>query len=136
MRSKLFWNFGFNYYIYDMKRIKDLSEISYWVLKKLYSLRFPDDQTVPFEEYVGRYRFISVKERDMEDDTAYAAEDEIWRKKCWKEGNHIETLTIPNAVIYNGVVIKNRYGYESSTEFLDKERMNIINKANEENATS
>ena len=48
----------------------------------------------------------------MDDETAYATGDEIWRKECWKEGNYIEVFIIPNAVIYNGVVIKNRYGYE------------------------
>ena len=120
-----------------MKKIKNLSEIPYGVLKKLYSLRLRTDRAVPFEEYVGRYRFISVKERGMEDETAYAAVDETWRKECWKkEGNRVTALTVPDAVVYNGVVIKNRYGYESSAEFLDKERMNNINKTNEENATS
>ena len=48
----------------------------------------------------------------LTDETAYATGDEIWRKECWKEGNYIEAFIIPNAVIYNGVVIKNRYGYE------------------------
>lgn len=119
-----------------MRNIKNLSEIPYGVLKKLYSLRLRTDRAVPFEEYVGRYRFISVKERGMEDETAYAAGDETWRKEYWKEGNRITAITVPDAVVYNGVVIKNRYGYESSAEFLDKERMNNINKTNEENATS
>lgn len=119
-----------------MRNIKDLSEIPYGVLKKLYSLRLRTDRAVPFEEYVGRYRFISVKERTVGDETAYAAVDETWRKECWKEGNRITALTVPDAVVYNGVVIKNRYGYESSAEFLNKERMDNINKTNEENATS
>ena len=115
-----------------MRNIKDLSEIPYGVLKKLYSLRLRTDRSVPFEEYVGRYRFVSVKERDMGDETAYAAGDETWRKEQWKEGNFITAFAVPDAVIYNGVVIKNRYGYE----FLSKEKKNIINKTNEENATS
>ena len=119
-----------------MRKIKNLSEIPYGVLKKLYSLRLRTDRAVPFEEYVVRYRFISVKERGMEDETAYAAEDETWRKEYWKEGNRITALTVPDAVVYNGVVVKNRYGYECSAEFLSKERKNIINKTNEENATS
>lgn len=119
-----------------MKKIKNLSEIPYGVLKKLYSLRLRTDRAVPFEEYVGRYRFISVKERGMEDETAYAAGDETWRKEYWKEGNRITAITVPDAVVYNGVVIKNRYGYESSAEFLGKERVDIISKTNEENATS
>ena len=119
-----------------MRNIKDLSETPIGVLKKLYSLRLRADRAVPFEEYVGLYRFISVKERTMEDETAYAAEDETWRKECWKEGKLNAVLTVPDAVVYNGVVIKNRYGYESSAEFLGKERMGIINKTNEENATS
>ena len=119
-----------------MKKIKNLSEIPYGVLKKLYSLRLRADRAVPFEEYVGRYRFISVKERGMEDETAYAAGDETWRKERWKEGNFNAAFTVPDAVVYNGVVIKNRYGYESSAEFLGEEKMDIINKTNEENATS
>lgn len=119
-----------------MKKIKDLSEVPYGVLKKLYSLRLRTDRAVPFEEYVGLYRFISVKERTMEDETAYAAGDETWRKERWKEGNCNAAFTVPDAVVYNGVVIKNRYGYESSAEFLGKERVDIISKTNEENATS
>lgn len=122
----------FDHYICSMRNIKNLSEIPNGVLKKLYSLRVRTDRAVPFEEYVGRYRFISVKERSMEDETAYAAEDETWRKEYWKEGNRITALTVPDAVVYNGVVVKNRYGYE----FLSKEKMDIIIKTNEENATS
>lgn len=119
-----------------MRNIKDLSETPNGVLKKLYSLRLRTDRAVPFEEYVGRYCFISVKERGMEDETAYAAEDETWRKEAWKKGSRITALAVPDAVVYNGVVVKNRYGYESSAEFLSKEKMDIINKTNEENATS
>ena len=106
-----------------MRNIKDLSETPIGVLKKLYSLRLRTDRAVPFEEYVDRYRFISVKERTMGDETAYAAGDETWRKERWKEGNCAAALTVPDAVVYNGVVIKNRYGYESSAEFLSKEKM-------------
>lgn len=95
-----------------MRKIKDLSEIPYGVLEKLYSLRLLTDRDMPFEEYVGLYRFISVKERTMDDETAYAAEDETWRKEYWKEGNRITALTVPDAVVYNGIVVKNRYGYE------------------------
>ena len=119
-----------------MRNIKDLSETPIGVLKKLYSLRLRTDRAVPLEAYVDRYRFISVKERTMGDETAYAAGDETWRKERWKEGNCFAALALPDAVVYNGVVIKNRYGYESSAEFLDKERMNNISKTNEENATS
>lgn len=95
-----------------MRKIKDLSEIPHEVLEKLYSLRLLTDRDMPFEEYVGLYRFIFVKERTMDDETAYVAEDETWRKECWKEGNRITALTVPDAVVYNGVVVKNRYGYE------------------------
>ena len=95
-----------------MRKIKDLSEIPHGVLKKLYSLRLLTDRDMPFEEYVGLYRFISVKERTMDDKTAYVAEDETWRKEYWKKGNRITALTVPDAVVYNGVVVKNRYGYE------------------------
>lgn len=119
-----------------MRKIKDLSEIPYGILKKLYALRLRTDWTVPFEKYVDRYRFISVKEEATGDETAYAAEDETWRKVRWEEGYHITALTVPDAVIYNGFVIKNRYGYQSPAEFLDKERMDPINKTNEENAAS
>ena len=56
-----------------MRNIKDLSETPIGILKKLYSLRLRTDRAVPFEEYVDRYRFISVKERTMGDETAYAA---------------------------------------------------------------
>ena len=102
-----------------MRNIKDLSETPIGVLKKLYSLRLRTDRAVPFEEYVDRYRFISVKERTMGDETG----DETWRKERWKEGNCFAALALPDAVVYNGVVIKNRYGYESSAEFLSKEKM-------------
>ena len=119
-----------------MRKIKNLSEIPYGVLKKLYSLRLRTDRAVPFEGYVGRYRFISVKERGMEYETAYAAGDETWRKERWKEGNCNAAFTVPDAGVYNGVVIKSRYGYESSAEFLSKERVDIISKTNEETATS
>ena len=97
-----------------MRNIKDLSETPIGVLKKLYSLRLRTDRAVPFEEYVDRYRFISVKERTMGDETAYAAGDETWRKELWKEGNCFAALTVPDAVVYNGVVIKKRYGYEEN----------------------
>ena len=95
-----------------MKKFKDLSETPYGVLKKLYSLRLKTDQTVAFEEYVERYRFISVKKNAMEDETAYTASDDTWRKEQWKEGICIKGFTISDAIIYNGAVIKNRYGCE------------------------
>jgi len=117
-----------------MRKIKDLSEIPYGILKKLYALRLRRDWTVPFEKYVDNYRFISVKEETTGDETAYAAGDETWRKWRWLEGYHITALTIPDAVIYNGFVIKNRYGYQSPAEFLEKERMDIIGKTSQENA--
>lgn len=117
-----------------MRKIKDLSEVPYGILKKLYALRFRSEWTVPFEKYVDRYRFISVHEETTGDETAYAAGDETWRKMRWEEGYRITALTVPDAVIYNGFVIKNRYGHQSPAEFLGKERMDIVNKTNDENA--
>lgn len=113
-----------------MRKIKDLSETPYLVLKKLYALRLRTDWAVPFEKYVDRFRFISVHEETTGDETAYAAGDETWRKVKWEEGFRITALTVPDAVIYNGFVIKNRYGYQSPAEFLEKERMDIIGKTN------
>lgn len=119
-----------------MRQIKDLSEIPYGILKKLYALRLRTDWTVPFEKYVDRFRFISVHDGATGDETAYAAEDETWRKERWEEGFRITALTVPDAVICDGFVIKNRYGYQSPAESLYKEGMDSTNKTNEGDGAS
>lgn len=49
----------------------------------------------------------------MDRDAAYTSGGETWREIRWKEGG-INELTVPDAIIMNGVVIKNRYGYNGA----------------------
>ena len=77
-------------------------------LQKLYSLRTRCDRNTLFEDYSKLYRFISVDR-----DAAYTSGGETWREIRWKEGG-INELTVPDAIIMNGVVIKNRYGYNGA----------------------
>lgn len=90
---------------------KRMSELKPEVLETLYSLRLSEHKDIPYEEYINFFNFIVV------DDVVYCTDDESTEKRVStyfkaREGNemHLFSLTLPDVIIKNGSVIKNRYG--------------------------
>lgn len=89
---------------------KPMSEIPNTVLRLLYFLRPHDAFKVPFDVFVRRYEFIVV------DDVAYYSEDcDMSRITKYLDipGPSILRAQIPDAIVSNGYVLKNRFGYNS-----------------------
>lgn len=90
---------------------KRMSELKPEVFETLYSLRLSEHKDIPYEEYINFFNFIVV------DDVVYCTDDESTEKRVntyfkAREGNemHLFSLTLPDVIIKNGSVIKNRYG--------------------------
>lgn len=88
------------------REVKNISELPPEIADILYDHRLRAHLHVPKEEYVGNYEFVSV-----DDKVAYASDRNVWRATMWLENHGVNWLTLPDAVIMEGVLIKNRYGY-------------------------
>lgn len=90
---------------------KDISELKKEVFELLYSLRLKEHMPVSYDNYIKLFNFIVV------DDVVYCTDDESTEKRVStyfkaREGNEMcfFSLTLPDVIIKNGSVIKNRYG--------------------------
>lgn len=86
--------------------VKNISELPAEIADILYDHRLPSDLHMTKEDYISRYGFVSV-----DDKVAYASDRDMWRVKLWLDRHGMYWLTLPDAVIMEGVLIKNRYGY-------------------------
>ena len=88
------------------REVKHISELPDNISDLLYEFRLKADLHTMKEDYISRYGLVSV-----DDKVAYASGEDDWRAKMWLDGNGVNWLTLPDAVIANGKLIKNRYGY-------------------------
>ena len=90
---------------------KLISEIPETVLKTLYDLRFYEDLEIPYNEYIKRYKLITIGNV-----VYYAHECPEWRllELLSSYATSSRKTTLPDAVINNGLyVTKNRFGHNS-----------------------
>lgn len=88
------------------REVKNISELPDNIAELLYEHRFKSDLNTSKEDCISRYGFVSV-----DDKVAYASDSDMWRAKIWLDRHGVNWLTLPDAVIMYGVLIKNRYGY-------------------------
>lgn len=87
-----------------------MSELPDEVRDKIYSLRLYNESATPIDEYIKQFCVILV------DDCLYHLDDEFSRmivndfKKSEENGLRFKRFTLPNAIIKDGCVIKNRFG--------------------------
>lgn len=89
---------------------KPMSDIPESVLRVLYFHRLRDAFKVPFDVYVRKYDFI------VANDIVYYSEDcDMSRIKKYLEipGPSVLRAQIPDAIVSNGYVLKNRFGYNN-----------------------
>ena len=76
------------------REVKNISELPANIAELLY------------EYCISRYGFVSV-----DDKVAYVSDRDVWRATMWLDRHGVNWLTLPDAVIMDGHLIKNRYGY-------------------------
>lgn len=89
------------------REVKHISELPDNIAELLYEHRLTVDLRTPKEDYISRYGFVSV-----DDKVAYASDSDKRRTKMWLDRYGVSWLSLPDAVIMEGVLIKNRYGYQ------------------------
>lgn len=93
-----------------MINAKHISEIPETILRTLYGLRLYEDLEIPYEEYVKRYKLVTIGHTAY-----YSSECETWRLNQWiltcKSSSR--KMTLPDAVIDGWYVTKNRFGHNS-----------------------
>ena len=89
------------------KEVRPMSETPHEALRTIYEHRLEYDKDVPFEDYVKRYNFIVV------DGPAYVTNDETWRITLYKQAlfGSFKMAVIPDAIVMEGKLLKNRFGY-------------------------
>ena len=88
------------------REVKNISELPAEIADILYDYRLAYDLHMTKEDYISRYGFVSV-----DDKAAYASDHDMWRATIWLDRHGMNWLTLPDAVIMDGHLIKNRYGY-------------------------
>jgi hypothetical protein len=88
------------------KEVKNISELPDNIAELLYDHRFKSDLDTTKEDCISRYGFVSV-----DDKVAYVSVRDMRRATMWLDGHGVNWLTLPDAVIVDGILIKNRYGY-------------------------
>ena len=83
--------------------MENFSKIPDIYLSLLYSHRLYEDRWAKYEDYIKRYTLIEI------DGILYGTSDEEDRAKAWARGGNF-SMTVPDAVIRGGAIIKNRYG--------------------------
>ncbi|MBP5723373.1 MAG: hypothetical protein J6X18_07350 [Bacteroidales bacterium] len=88
---------------------KSLTEVPNDILDLLYNLRFKNED-LSVSDYAKLYNFIVV------DDVVYSTPDASERVKLFEENEHsfFFSRSLPDAIIKNGVVLKNRYGAKTN----------------------
>ena len=89
---------------------KTMIEVPNDVCELLYSLSFNHDKKMTVSEYAKLYEFVVV------DDVVYSTPDASNRVKLFEENEHSSFfgMILPDAIIKNRSVIKNRYGAKSN----------------------
>ena len=87
------------------KHLKEFDEVPQEALDALYSHRLIEDYQMDPEDYFEKYEFV------VDGEDGYVREGSMARAKMWMKGEGSFVARIPDAVILNGKVIKNRYGY-------------------------
>ena len=89
----------------------NISELDESVKETLYLLRFSYEKEVPRDEYLRMFGFVVV------DDEVYANEGVRTSKRLEdylaNPDNNFVHGALPDAIIKNGVVVKNRYGVQN-----------------------
>ena len=90
--------------------VKSVKEAPKQSLEQLYSLRFPTDIEMSLEEYVGTFRLIIV------DGVLFYTGDlaELWprlQRLYQSPKNSLSWWSAADAIIRDGKVLENRYGY-------------------------
>ena len=88
------------------REVKNISELPANIAELLYEFRFKTDLHTPKADCINRYGFVSV-----DDKVAYVSDRDVWRATMWLDRHGVNWLTLPDAVIMDGHLIKNRYGY-------------------------
>ena len=89
---------------------KPINEVSDGIWELLYSLCFNHDKKMTVSEYAKLYEFVVV------DDVVYSTPDASNRVKLFEENEHsfFFGMCLPDAIIKNRSVIKNRYGAKNN----------------------
>ncbi|MBP5721959.1 MAG: hypothetical protein J6X18_00035 [Bacteroidales bacterium] len=88
------------------REIRHISELPDNIAELLYELRPETDLHTMKKDFISRYGFVLVDGK-----VAYASVKDDWKVKMWLDGHGMKCLTLPDAVIADGKLIKNRYGY-------------------------
>ena len=92
---------------------KKIDEMPEWAKKYLYSMRLYGQLEIPFDKYIGLYRFVVIDDTVYYDDTeAFCRRMMYFYQNAIRLGS-VQKVTIPNAIIKNGYILKNRYGHTS-----------------------
>lgn len=92
-------------------KIMKINELPVEIFQKLYNLRFKEGKNIPYDEYISRFSFVVVGGKVYHDNSERSKEMELEYFKH-KHGS-LHLLYIPEAIVdSDGVVIKNRYGYQ------------------------
>lgn len=88
---------------------KSMIEVPNDILDLLYNLRFKNED-LSVSDYAKLYNFIVV------DDVVYSTPDASERVKLFEENESVYFFgcSLPDAIIKNGVVMKNRYGVKTN----------------------
>lgn len=106
---------------------KDISKLQPDYFKKLYDLRLPDDWGVPYEEYIFRFEFVAVERTEQKPhtevyykDTPYNAE-RLKDYENWLGKSKFRMACLPDVIIKDGYVTKNRYGKNEEQKVFNHE---------------
>ena len=104
----------------NREEIKDISKLQPDYFKKLYDLRLREDWGVPYEEYIFRFEFIVVEQSKCiphtevyYKDTPYNLE-RLKDYENWFNKSKFRMACLPDVIICDGRVKKNRYGHDEN----------------------
>ena len=100
--------------------VHKISEVPKSVFDTLYALRLRQDAKVPYEDYIRFYSFITI------DGALYTSDDEDAkareRRYIMARWNSSKRAALPDAVVVEGIVLKNRYGNNSTVSIPSEEK--------------
>ena len=88
----------------------NISELDESVKETLYSLCFDYEKEVPRDEYLRMFSFVVVDEDLYINGSPHSLNISSYYLELQKNGSQLHANHLPDAIIKNGVVIKNRYG--------------------------
>lgn len=112
---------------------KDISKLQPDYFKKLYDLRLYNDRNVPYEEYIFRFGFVVVKysNPDIKNVTVYykdtpSNQDRLLEYQEHYGSSEFRMAALPDVIIVDGLVRKNRYGNDERDDRNDWSRKEVI----------